>query len=129
SGTKYTRDHQWIRGGRSDGALVVGITAFAAAQLGEIVSVELPPAGSRLERGEEAAVLESLKSVVGVPMPVTGVIVAVNDVLAQQPELLNDDAIGRGWLLEVRPETPAVPAEWLDERDYLAWIEDPVREA
>lgn len=121
SWTKYTRDHQWIRG-ESDGGLAVGITAFAAAQLGEIVSVELPQVGSRIEHGDEAVVLESIKSVVEVPMPVSGVIVAANDVLAAEPQLLNEDPAGSGWLFKVRTDvSPA--AEWLDEREYLAWVD------
>jgi glycine cleavage system H protein len=98
----YTREHEWYRA--TDGA--VGITDHAQAALGDVVYVELPAPGTRLEAGRPFGTVESVKSVSDLYAPVTGVVVAVNEELARAPELVNQDPYGRGWMLRVRAEGP-----------------------
>src|SRR6202007_1629486 len=95
---RFTRDHEWVR---LDGDLaVVGITDYAQSQLGDVVYVELPEIGRQVEQGKEAAVVESAKAASEVYAPVSGEVVAVNDVLAGDPAKVNDDAMGDGWFLK-----------------------------
>jgi len=101
---KYTRDHEWIR---LDGDVgVVGITTYAQSQLGDVVYVELPAIGRRLEKGAEAAVVESVKAASEVYSPVGGEVVAVNDALEAAPALVNEDAEGKGWFLKLKVADP-----------------------
>lgn len=97
---KYTKDHEWIR---LDGDVgVVGITNYAQSQLGDVVYVELPPVGKQLEKGAEAAVVESVKAASEVYSPVAGEVVAVNDALEAAPATVNEDAEGKGWFLKLK---------------------------
>src|SRR6202049_3718460 len=101
---RYTRDHEWIR---FDGDVgVVGITTYAQSQLGDVVYVELPAGGKRLEQGAEAAVVESVKAASEVYSPVAGEVVAVNDALEAAPAMVNEDAEGKGWFLKLRLADP-----------------------
>ncbi len=99
---RYTNDHEWVRKA-SDGALTVGITAFAAKQLGEVVFVELPPLAMRLDSGEAFGTIESVKAVSELYAPVGGEIAGVNEELSSSPELVNDDPYGDGWLVKLKP--------------------------
>ena len=97
---RYTKDHEWVR---VDGdEAVVGITQFAADQLGDIVFVELPAAGRALEQHATCGVVESVKAVSDLFAPVAGEVVATNDALGGAPELVNGDPYGEGWMLRVR---------------------------
>jgi glycine cleavage system H protein len=97
---RYTKDHEWVR---VDGEeAVVGITEFAAHQLGDVVFVELPVAGRVLAQHATFGVVESVKAVSDLFAPVSGEVVAVNDVLGGQPELVNTDPYGEGWMLRVK---------------------------
>jgi glycine cleavage system H protein len=97
---KYTRDHEWIR---LDGDVgVVGITTYAQSQLGDVVYVELPAVGKQLEKGAEAAVVESVKAASEVYSPVGGEVVAINDALEAAPATVNEDAEGKGWFLKLK---------------------------
>src|ERR671924_1468694 len=97
---RYTRDHEWIR---LDGDVgVVGITDYAQSQLGDVVYVELPAIGKKVEKGKEAAVVESVKAASEVYAPVSGEVVAVNDALAGAPGTVNEDPAGRGWFFKLR---------------------------
>lgn len=101
---RYTADHEWVE---LRGSVVrVGITDYAQDALGDVVFVQLPPVGSRTRSGDALGEVESTKSVSDVFAPVTGVVVGVNDRLTAEPELLNHDPYGEGWLceLEVSPE-------------------------
>lgn len=98
---KYIETHQWVRVA-DDGTATVGITDFAQAQLGDIVFVEVPEVGAAVNGGEEAAVAESVKSASDVFSPVTGEVLAVNEKLEDEPELVNEDPYGEGWLFRVK---------------------------
>ena len=97
---RYTKEHEWIR---VDGAeAVVGITQFAADQLGDVVFVELPKPGRSLAQSATFGVVESVKAVSDLFAPIAGEVIAANDALAGQPELVNTDPYGEGWMLRVR---------------------------
>jgi glycine cleavage system H protein len=97
---RYTKDHEWIRM-EGDEALV-GITKFAADQLGDIVFVELPDVGRSLDEHATFGVVESVKAVSDLYAPVAGEVLATNDALSGKPELVNDDPYGEGWMLRVK---------------------------
>ncbi|MEE2803334.1 MAG: glycine cleavage system protein GcvH [Pseudomonadota bacterium] len=114
--TRYTDDHEWAR---LDGDLVVvGITDYAQEQLGDIVFVELPEIGGGVSQGEEAAVIESVKAAGDVKSPVTGSIAAINEVLIDAPETVNQDPTGEGWFYKVQPSDIAELDDLLDESAY-----------
>jgi glycine cleavage system H protein len=99
-GLRYTEDHEWLR--IEDGEGTVGITAYAADQLGDIVFVELPEVGLQLTDHQAFGVVESVKAVSDLYAPLAGEVVAVNDALTSQPELVNTDPYGEGWMLRIR---------------------------
>src|SRR6201987_5528197 len=100
SALRYTKEHEWIR---IDGDLaVVGITDYAQSQLGDVVYVELPQIGRRVEQGKEAAVVESVRAGSEVYAPVSGEVTEVNEALAADPAKVNTDPMGEGWFLKVR---------------------------
>ncbi|MBA2571015.1 MAG: glycine cleavage system protein GcvH [Chloroflexi bacterium] len=109
---RYTPDHEWVRLDGEEG--VVGITAYAADELGDIVFVELPAAGSRLETGAAFGAIESVKTASDLFAPLAGEVVAVNDALTSQPELINSDPYGDGWMLRVKVDD-AADAERLED--------------
>ena len=98
---KYIETHQWVRVS-DDGTATVGITDFAQAQLGDIVYIGNPEVGVTVNGGEEAGVAESVKSASDVFSPVTGEVVAVNEALEDEPELVNEDPYGEGWMFRVK---------------------------
>ena len=113
---RYTKEHEWVR---VDGdEVVVGITQFAADQLGDIVFVELPAAGKALERHATFGVVESVKAVSDLFAPVAGEVTAANDALAGSPELVNGDPYGEGWMLRISLADPAQVEELLDAAAY-----------
>ena len=118
---KYTRDHEWIRFDGGDAS--VGITDFAQRQLGDVVFVEVPEAGKTVSKGDEAAVVESVKAASDVYAPVAGEIVAVNSPVSEAPEQVNKDAYA-AWFFRLRPVEPTAVAGLLDARAYEASIGD-----
>ncbi len=96
----YTRSHEWVR--REGDVAMVGITHYAQEQLGEVVYVELPEVGQQVEQGSELGTLESVKAVSEFYAPVTGEVVEVNEGLADEPDLVNQDPYGGGWLVKIR---------------------------
>ncbi len=98
---RFTEDHEWIRFDENEIA-TVGITEYAQEQLGDIVYVELPEVGSEATRGEDIAVVESVKAAADVKIPVSGEVIQINDELTEIPETVNKDAAGDGWFLKVR---------------------------
>ncbi|MCL4722273.1 MAG: glycine cleavage system protein GcvH [Gammaproteobacteria bacterium] len=120
---RYTRDHEWVRQ-ESDGSLVFGITDHAQHQLGELVYVELPEAGRAVKPGEALAVVESTKAASDVYAPVSGVVLGVNPALTAEPELVNADAYGAGWLVRLQPGDVAELAGLLDAAAYTALLAD-----
>ena len=99
---KYTKTHEWARL-NPDGSVTVGITNYAQTQLGDMVFVELPELGRRVTAGEECAVVESVKAVSEVYSPLAGEVTAVNEALTEEPELVNQDPYGEGWLFRLQP--------------------------
>ena len=117
---RYTADHEWLRL-ESDEA-VVGITAYAAEELGDVVFVELPAVGRRLEAGEAFGVIESVKTASDLYAPLAGEVVAVNEALASQPELVNSEPYGAGWMVRLRLDDPAAADGLLDAGAYRAQL-------
>jgi len=121
STVKYTRDHEWIRV-EADTA-VIGITDYAQTQLGDVVYVELPTVGRRVEKGKEAAVVESVKAASEVYAPVSGEVIAVNDALSGEPGKINADPMGEGWFLKLRIANAKELDELMDEAAYQSFVE------
>lgn len=120
SGLAYTRDHEWIR---VEGDLgTVGISDYAQEQLGDVVYVELPEVGKALARGEEAAVVESVKAASEVYAPVSGEVVEVNRALEDEPALVNGAPTGAGWFLKLRLSAPAELDGLMDEAAYGTYV-------
>ena len=119
---RYTREDEWVRveGER----VVVGVTDYAQQQLGDVVFVELPAIGSSVERGEPFGVIESVKAVADLFGPITGRVAEVNALLAEQPELVNADTYGDGWMLVLEPDDPAELEELLDAAAYQQHVKD-----
>jgi glycine cleavage system H protein len=117
---RYSTEHEWVA--VSDGVARIGITEYAAEQLGDIVYAELPTEGDTVTAGEPCGELESTKSVSDLFAPVSGEVVAVNGEIAQQPELINGDPFGEGWLFSVRVDGD--PDGLLDADEYAALIKE-----
>ncbi len=117
---KYTQDHEWIR--LEGDKAWVGITHHAQGQLGDIVFVELPPVGKRVQRGSQIATVESVKAVGEVFAPLSGEVVEVNPVLAGSPDLVNKDPYGQGWLFALRLADPQEVGGLLDATAYEAFV-------
>lgn len=115
-GLRYTRDHEWLRAESDEG--VIGITAFAADELGDIVFVELPAVGKKLEKAASFGVIESVKTASDLYAPVAGVVIAVNEALNGSPEVVNSDPYGDGWMIRVRVDDPASVDSLLDADAY-----------
>ena len=119
---RMTEDHEWIRM-ESDGTATVGITHYAQEQLGDIVFVELPAVGRKLERDEDAAVIESVKAAAECKAPVSGTVTEVNAALAGEPGKVNADPMGAGWFFKLKPDNPQDLDGLLDEATYLGKLE------
>jgi glycine cleavage system H protein len=118
---KYTRDHEWIR--VEGDVAVIGITDYAQTQLGDVVYVELPALGRRVEQGKEAAVVESVKAASEVYAPISGEVIAVNDALSGEPGKVNLDPLGEGWFLKLRIANAKELDGLMDEAAYSAFVE------
>ena len=115
----YSEQDEWAR---SEGdRITVGITDYAQQQLGDVVFVELPAVGTRVERGAAFGVIESVKAVSDLYAPVSGEVIAVNDALGSRPELVNEDCYGEGWMLVVRAAGDAT-AGLLDAAAYAKYV-------
>lgn len=123
---RFTRDHEWVR---LDGDLaVIGITDYAQSQLGDVVYVELPDIGRRVEQGKEAAIVESVKAASEIYAPISGEVAEINEALAADPAKVNADPMGEGWFLKLRPGEPAKFSGELDglmdEAEYRRFVEE-----
>ncbi|HEY1035174.1 MAG TPA: glycine cleavage system protein GcvH [Pseudoxanthomonas sp.] len=120
---KFLKSHEWARleGG---GRVTVGISDHAQGLLGDLVYVELPNVGDRIEAGNASAVVESVKAASDVYSPVTGTVLEVNASLADKPETINEDAYGDGWIFVIQAEEPDQLNELLSPDDYAELIED-----
>jgi len=117
---KYTKDHEWIRLDGTTG--VIGITDYAQGELGDIVFVELPPIGRKVELGQVFGTVEAVKAVSDLYSPVTGEVVDVNKEIQDSPELVNKEPNERGWMIKVKIENEAELASLLDIDAYKALI-------
>lgn len=119
---KYTKEHEWLRQ-EEDGTVTIGITDHAQSALGDLVYVELPEVGQDVESGGEMAVVESVKAASDVYAPISGEVVAVNEDLADDPEKINADAYGDGWIVRMQPtgddEETMNPDEYQEFLDAL----------
>lgn len=118
---KYTQDHEWIL---VDGDVAtVGITDFAQGELGDIVFVEIETEGESLDKGEIFGTVEAVKTVSDLFMPVSGEVVEVNELLADQPEMVNKDPYGQGWMIKIKVANESEIGELMTAADYQKMIE------
>jgi glycine cleavage system H protein len=117
---RYSKDHEYIR---LEGDLgIVGISEHAQAQLGDVVFVELPAVGDKIAKGAQAAVVESVKAASEVFSPASGEIVEVNGALEGEPSLINEDALGKGWIAKLKLANLAELDELMDEAAYQEFL-------
>lgn len=112
----FAESHEWAR--RDGDEIVVGLSAFAAGEVGEVIHVELPEVGRQVRRKEAMAEIESVKSVNDFYSPVDGEVVAINEELAERPELVNQDPDGAGWFVRIRPTSDDPTAGLMDAEAY-----------
>ncbi|GAC1665385.1 MAG: glycine cleavage system protein GcvH [Steroidobacteraceae bacterium] len=118
---RYTKSHEWVRRAES-GAVEVGISDHAQGALGDLVFVEVPEAGRSVKAGEACAVVESVKAASDVYSPVSGKVIEGNSALATQPELLNQDPYGTGWLFRVQTNASIDDSTLLSAADYATYL-------
>lgn len=118
---RYTKEHEWLRQ-EEDGSVTIGITDHAQSALGDLVYVELPELGQEVESGGEMAVVESVKAASDVYSPVAGTVTAINEDLTDDPEKINADPYGDGWIVRLRPSADA--AETMSPDEYQAFLDD-----
>ena len=116
---KYTEDHEWLRAEGDE--IVVGITAHASEQLGDVVFIDLPEEGREVEAGEEIVVIESVKAASDIAAPIAGVVTAVNSALADAPGGVNDDPMA-AWFFRIKPAEGTDLGSFMDEDAYKALI-------
>jgi len=127
SDLRYTKSHEWVRrqhGEAPNGTVEIGISDHAQSALGDLVFVEVPEAGRAVRAGEACAVVESVKAASDVYSPVSGKVIAGNAALASQPELLNQDPYGAGWLFRVQTNSPLEEAALMSAADYANYLAD-----
>ena len=118
---RYSQDHEWVK---LDGDTVtIGITHYAQEQLGDVVFVELPAVGKQVEKGNELAVVESVKAASDVYAPITGEVVEVNSALVDAPATINEDALGKGWFAKLKIADKSQFAALMDEAAYNKFVE------
>jgi glycine cleavage system H protein len=122
-GLSYVSSHEWIRN-EGDGTVTIGVTDFAQEQLGDVVFVELPEVGSELVSEDEFGVIESVKAASDLFAPVSGEVIAVNERLDDDPELVNSDPYGEAWLLQIRLSHPEELEHLLDADAYSELCEE-----
>lgn len=117
---KYTEEHEWLR--PENDLIVVGITEHASEQLGDVVFVELPEAGTTVSKDDEVAVIESVKAASDILAPLDGEVVEVNEAIVENPGLVNEDPMGDGWFFKIRAEDADAINEYMDEAEYKDFI-------
>jgi len=118
--TRYTKDHEWVR--MEGDVAVIGISAYAVEQLGDVVFVELPDAGKDFTAHGNMATVESAKAASDVYAPISGQIVAANDELTANPELVNEAPEGAGWFVKIKPSNKAEIDALMDEAAYADYV-------
>ena len=117
---KFTEEHEWLR--NEGDLIVVGITEYAAEQLGDVVFVELPEPETQVAKGDEVCVIESVKAASDILAPIEGAIVAINEALADNPGLVNEDPQGDGWFFKMKIDDSGVLDAFMDEDEYKDFI-------
>ena len=120
---KYTEEHEWLRLDE-DGNVTIGISEYAQEQLGDVVYVELPELNQVIHTGEDVSVIESVKAAGDIKAPLDGTVIKINELLTEQPEIVNSDPLGDGWFFRVKPENADDLENYMDEDDYLEFIKD-----
>ena len=121
---RFTAEHEWLRQ-EEDGSVTIGITDHAQAALGDLVYVELPEVDQELESGNEMAVVESVKAASDVYAPISGLVLEVNELLSDDPEKINEDPYGEGWIVRVQPGDDSVDTMSPDEyQEFLDELDD-----
>ena len=116
----YSREHEWVR--VQDDVCAIGITEFAQQELGEVVFVELPEVGQVFDSGDEVGTIESVKAVAEVYTPLAGEVVEINEAVVDDPELINEDPHGEGWLIKVRFSSAADLKELMNAEKYEEYV-------
>ena len=119
---KYTEEHEWVAR-KAPSSIRVGITEYAQDQLGDVVYVQLPEVGQQIDAGNPVGEVESTKSVSEIFAPVSGMVTAINEALADQPELINSDPYGEGWMFEIELDDPDGLDGLLEAEAYQAITE------
>src|SRR5271165_5842225 len=117
---RYTKEHEWAR--RTGQTVVVGVTAHAQEALGDVVYVDLPKVGAQLQAGASFGTVESTKAVSELYAPLSGKVVKVNQALSDEPQLINQDPYGKGWICEVEPSQPSELDALMDAEAYAALL-------
>jgi glycine cleavage system H protein len=117
---KYTEEHEWLLA--EDDLIVVGISAHATEQLGDVVFVELPDVGTEVTLDEEVVVIESVKAASDILAPLDGEIVEVNEALTENPGQVNEDPTGKGWFFKMKPSDLSPMDDYMDEAAYKKFI-------
>ena len=113
---KFTEEHEWLR---SEGDIVVvGITAHASTQLGDVVFVELPEEGATVSKDDEIVVIESVKAASDILAPLDGEIIEINEALSDEPSKVNEDPMGEAWFFKMKPSDPSQVEEYMTEDEY-----------
>jgi glycine cleavage system H protein len=118
---RYTSEHEWLRK-EDDGSVTIGITDHAQSALGDLVYVELPEVDQDVESGDEMAVVESVKAASDVYAPISGTVIEVNEILADDPEKINEDPYGDGWIVRIKPSGD--DSDTMDPDQYQAFLDE-----
>ena len=117
---KYSKEHEWLKA--NEGTAIVGITAHAQNELGDIVYVELPKVGAKLKAMQQFGVVESVKTVSTLYSPVAGEVIEVNSALSSKPEVVNNEPYGQGWMIKLKMDNPSDAGKLLSSSDYEKFI-------
>ena len=122
SDVRYTAEHEWAK--LDNGLVTIGISGYATDQLGDVVFVELPSVGKRVEAGKSFGVVEAVKTVSDLYAPVAGEVVAVNEALAGNPALVNQSPYGEGWMIRIKPDDAGALQKLMDSGAYAKHVEE-----
>ena len=123
SDLKFTEEHEWLRLDE-DGNVTLGISDFAQEQLGDVVYVELPVVNQTIHTGQDISVIESVKAAGDIKAPLDGKVIEINELLVDEPEIVNSDPMGDGWFIRIKPDNADDMEKYMDEEAYLEFVKD-----